>query len=93
MTSWYTGMAFVGYQWRELKENSPAGALSVSYVSVLVALLLTALAIRSSFRGHFKRVTLVVGVASIVAGATFLALGGWYASRNPFLHELVRLGG
>jgi hypothetical protein len=93
MTSWYTGLAFAAYQWRQIKERSPAGALLFSYISALVALLLIGLAVRDSIRGHFKRVALVAGAVSVATATTLLALGGWHASRNPFLHELIRLGG
>ena len=93
MTSWYTGLTFVSYRWRELKESSPAGTLLLSYVAVLAAALFIALGFRSSIRGHFKRIALVVGMVSVLAAAALLILGGWHASRTPYLHELVRLGG
>jgi hypothetical protein len=93
LTSWYTGRAFGAAQWRELKERRPAGALLLSYISVLVAVLLIALAVRDSLRGHFTRVAVVVGAVAVATATVLLALGGWHASRNPFLHELIRLGG
>jgi hypothetical protein len=92
LTAWYSGLALVTSYWRRFKEDNPAGALLTSYMSAFAGVVLLVLGARSSFRGHFKSVAVAVGVLAVIASATVLTLGGWYASRNPFLHDLIRLG-